>query len=405
MLLSRKVFRKFAVNPFIQDLIGSDFDLKMHQFISPTKLSTLSEESLYTREAQSDHDRNIFDPFFYYFENGGKRFRPAMTQLCSNVLGIKGSSVEPVKLYVESIHHASLLIDDIQDSSTLRRGKPVSHLVFGIDSAISSGCRLISVDILACLLNALKLENPSDELRVRRVHERLIGFLFQGTTLDIAWHKPKGADFRPRLEDYLGMVDYKSVSLIAAGAAVLSELANKRKEFEQLLPAIVYFGRAFQIYDDVINLDSKDYQKLKGVAEDIIEGKVSFPVLHLASNGDPRELYDILNNPQKDQAALDRAIEILRSSESIEAGKNLTCGNLHLSLEKILENFGPQTADLWIRFCKAMMPLAEEAYRDPEPQKSGSPSLRVMAEIKKNPRNMKEAAPLTKQISFWSKNN
>ncbi len=72
---------------------------------------------------------------------GGKRWRPLLMMLVCEMLGC-GDSAIPLSPLVEFPHNASLIHDDIEDNSDERRGKPAVHLLYGIDTAINSGCFL-----------------------------------------------------------------------------------------------------------------------------------------------------------------------------------------------------------------------------------------------------------------------
>ncbi|KAF3192924.1 hypothetical protein TWF225_011709 [Orbilia oligospora] len=180
-------------------------------------------------------------------------------------------SLEIVKNIIGMLHTSSLIIDDIEDCSELRRGQPSAHMVFGIPQSINTANYLF----VKCLFEAQKL-SPSavaifeDELR--NLH---IG---QGPDLHWTFHQEC-----PSEVEYIQMIDGKTGGLFRMASRLMRDQAtqNKDLEVEDLLTLI---GRFFQIRDDHQNLRSVDYTRAKGSLSDLDEGKYSFMLIHALKN-------------------------------------------------------------------------------------------------------------------------
>src|SRR3990167_4797991 len=75
-------------------------------------------------------------PVWDFLGRGGKRWRPVLMLLCCEAVGGNPKAILPFTAIPEVLHNATLIIDDIEDSSELRRGKPALHRIFGVDVAI-----------------------------------------------------------------------------------------------------------------------------------------------------------------------------------------------------------------------------------------------------------------------------
>jgi octaprenyl-diphosphate synthase len=212
---------------------------------------------------------------------GGKRWRPLLMVLVCESLG-GGQAALPLVPLVEFCHNASLIHDDIEDSSDQRRGKPAVHLIYGTDTAINSGSFFYFLP-LSCLDD---WEAPVEQKeKVFAVWGEYMRRLHLGQAMDIHWHR----DFEslPSLEEYYTMCGLKTGCLarLAAVLGVLSalpgrdaaEAAARDRAALILGEAAEKLGIGFQILDDVKNLTTGLPGKKRG--DDVVEGKKSLPVL------------------------------------------------------------------------------------------------------------------------------
>ncbi|KAB0396165.1 hypothetical protein E2I00_017520 [Balaenoptera physalus] len=163
------------------------------------------------------------------------------------------------------VHDASLLIDDVEDNSELRRGFPVAHSIYGIPSVISSANYAHILD----LEKVLTLDHPDAvKLFTRQLLE-----LHQGQGLDIYW---KDNYTCPTEEEYKAMVLQKTGGLFGLTVGLMQLFSD----YKDLKPLLNTPGLFFQIRDDYANLHSKEYSENKSFCEDLTEGKFSFPTIH-----------------------------------------------------------------------------------------------------------------------------
>jgi octaprenyl-diphosphate synthase len=206
-------------------------------------------------------------------DRGGKRWRPLLSLLVCEALG-GGEAVLPLLPLVEFSHNASLIHDDIEDNSGLRRGKPAAHVLYGTDAALNSGCFLY-------FLSLARLETwdapPEARVRVWTLWARCMRCLHLGQSMDIAWHRDLLS--LPSIEDYFLMCRLKTGSLARFAAMLGAEAAlnNREGAGERYAQAAEKLGVGFQILDDVKNLTTGVPGKKRG--DDIAEGKKSLPLL------------------------------------------------------------------------------------------------------------------------------
>ncbi|MCD6236064.1 MAG: polyprenyl synthetase family protein, partial [Thaumarchaeota archaeon] len=84
-------------------------------------------------------NKGIFEPFWDLLERGGKRWRPALMLMIYEALGGKIEEIAPLSIIPEVIHNGTLAVDDVEDESEFRRGKPCIHRIYGTDIAINMG--------------------------------------------------------------------------------------------------------------------------------------------------------------------------------------------------------------------------------------------------------------------------
>ena len=205
----------------------------------------------------------------------GKRIRPLIVLLTAQAAGSNWENALPAAAAVELIHNFSLLHDDIEDNSQLRRGRPTVWTKWGIPQAINAGDAMFTLAHLA-LLRLEETVSPVITLRATRLLQQTCLHLTQGQYLDISYEKRD----RLSLEDYWPMVTGKTAALIAActelGALIADageDTCNDYRSFGLNL------GLAFQVLDDVLGIWGDSDIIGKSNTSDLVEGKKSLPVL------------------------------------------------------------------------------------------------------------------------------
>lgn len=215
--------------------------------------------------------------------NGGKRIRPQLTLLCSRLIGADpGPDKEQVlKLAVvfEYLHGASLLHDDVIDHADLRRGKPTANAVWGVSPVILAGDYLLS----RAMTLAGRVGGNEAMAIVGRATEAMV---------EAEFLQMQSAEERNSSEDnYFKVVGGKTGALIAAACEAGVYLAGGSTE--QRAASRLYgenIGLAFQIIDDLLDYQGDPGQTGKVVGNDLVEGKMTLPLIHVLRQASPEDL-------------------------------------------------------------------------------------------------------------------
>ena len=205
------------------------------------------------------------------------------------------------------LHTSSLLIDDVQDSSILRRGVPVAHNIFGTAQTINSA----NYVYFLALQELQHLKNKDEAIEI--FTSELLS-LHRGQGMDLYWRDTLTC---PTEDDYLEMVQNKTGGLFRL-AIKLMQAESPEKLRTDCVPLVNLMGLVFQICDDYLNLSSV-YTKNKGFCEDLTEGKFSFPVIHaIRSNPSNLQLINILKQHTQDDEVKRYAVKYMEGTGSFE---------------------------------------------------------------------------------------
>ena len=267
-------------------------------------------------------NKTVAEPIWEFLARGGKRWRPALFLLICEALGKNPEDFVDFAIIPEVIHNGTLMIDDIEDASEFRRGKPCTYKIYGLDIAINAGNAMYYLPLLSLIENREKVSSE----KLRKVYEiyvqEMISLSF-GQAMDIAWHRGLANADKIDEKDYLQMCAYKTGTLARMAAKIAAVLADANADLVEKLGRFAEsIGVAFQIQDDVLDLKGADFAEKKGGrGKDITEGKRSLIVIHtlkVANSGDKRRLIEILNMHTSDQMIIDEAIAIMEKYGSID---------------------------------------------------------------------------------------
>ncbi|KAH7325947.1 geranylgeranyl diphosphate synthase [Stachybotrys elegans] len=247
----------------------------------------------------------IRGPFDYVTSHPGKDFRAQLIAAFNAWLDVPPESLAVITRVVGMLHEASLLVDDVQDSSELRRGFPVAHNIFGVAQTINSANYIY----FAALTELQALKNPE---AISMFAEELVN-LHRGQGMDLFWRDTLTC---PSEDDYLEMVGNKTGGLFRLGIKLMKAESSSQVD---CVPLINLMGLIFQIRDDYMNLSSKEYSSNKGMCEDLTEGKFSFPVIHsIRSNPTNLQLINILKLKPTDVDVKRYAVTYMERTGSFE---------------------------------------------------------------------------------------
>jgi len=221
-------------------------------------------------------DGLLLEPYSHILSVPGKNIRGKLIRGFNSWLGVEEGKLAAIGAIVQMLHNASLLLDDIEDSSSLRRGLPVAHKIYGEASTINCANYVMFIG----LERTLALGHPE---AVTVFTEQLLE-LHRGQGMEIHW---RDNFVCPTEEEYRLMISRKTGGLFNLAVRLMQLFSAKDDNFTELTRLL---GLYFQIRDDYANLRLETYAANKSFAEDLTEGKFSFPILHgiRAGGGDDR---------------------------------------------------------------------------------------------------------------------
>jgi geranylgeranyl pyrophosphate synthase/predicted secreted hydrolase len=269
--------------------------------------------------------RTLIQPIREITDRGGKGWRSYAALTCCDIVG--GDSREFVRWLAlpEMMHVGSLIVDDVQDKSVIRRGGPSTHLIYGEAQAINSGTAAYFLG--NHLINSASLTDR-DKVRVYELYFEALRAGHAGQAIDLDGFGElvprvvESGDGRELERRVLAVHRLKT----AAPAACLARMGaiaggGTDEQVEALGGFFEGLGLAFQIVDDVLNLRGfKGDLKSKG--EDISQGKITLPVAKALSRlglEERRALHEALAKKPEDPREVQRVIRVLEECGSIEA--------------------------------------------------------------------------------------
>jgi geranylgeranyl pyrophosphate synthase len=267
-------------------------------------------------------DKGIAEPIWEILDRGGKRWRPVLFLLVCEALGKRADDYLDFAIIPEVIHNGTLIIDDIEDSSELRRGKPCTYKIYGVDVAVNAGNTMYYLPLLPLIEKRAQI-SPEMLRDLYEVYVQEMINLSMGQAMDIAWHRGIANADGVGEDDYLQMCAYKTGTLARMSARLAAVLAGANVELVDKLGRFAEsIGVAFQMQDDVLDLTGKEFAEKKGGrGQDVTEGKRTLIVIYTlknASGKDKKRLIEILNMHTSDQALRDEAIAIMKKYNAIE---------------------------------------------------------------------------------------
>lgn len=241
----------------------------------------------------------VSDIVRYALLGAGKRIRPLLFVLSSQLCGYKGKDVYRLSTLFEYVHAASLLHDDVLDNADLRRSKPSVRQVWGNSAAVLGG------DFLYSTASAIALECRNLELI--RVLSDVLKRMVEGQFLELEHTH----DWRITKAQYLEIITAKTAALMGAACTSGAMVAGAdEKTMHRLGEFGLDLGIAFQLMDDLLDYTSSEEVFGKPVGKDLKEGKITLPLVHYVSELEKAEV-ERLAELFKSQKANDQDYEDL----------------------------------------------------------------------------------------------
>ncbi|MDO4708325.1 MAG: polyprenyl synthetase family protein [Pseudomonadota bacterium] len=243
----------------------------------------------------------------YIISAGGKRLRPMLLLLAARALGYQGADAHQLAAVVEFIHTSTLLHDDVVDESELRRGRRTANAVWGNAASVLVGDFLYS--------RSFQLMVELESMPVQQILADTTNQIAEGEVLQLLHVRNPDTDETA----YLRVIERKTAILFAAATRLGALLAGADAATQEAMHDYgLALGYAFQIADDVLDYASDAQTLGKNLGDDLAEGKMTLPLIHVMQHADPatcERLRQIVENG--DVSALPEVIAAINAHDSL----------------------------------------------------------------------------------------
>ncbi|MFA5494668.1 MAG: polyprenyl synthetase family protein [Porticoccaceae bacterium] len=210
----------------------------------------------------------------YLVEAGGKRLRPLLVLLSARACGYRGEDHISLAAIIEFIHTATLLHDDVVDTSDLRRGRLTANARWGNAPSVLVGDFLYS--------RAFQMMVALDNMEIMAILATTTNTISEGEVQQLL----NARNEQTSEQDYLQVIDKKTAKLFEAAARCGAVAAGADPT---LVAAMTRYGHhlgmAFQLVDDALDYSSDSAQLGKNIGDDLAEGKPTLPLIHIINKG------------------------------------------------------------------------------------------------------------------------
>ncbi|MDX8384099.1 MAG: polyprenyl synthetase family protein [Ghiorsea sp.] len=205
----------------------------------------------------------------YIINSGGKRLRPLLCLLIAKMFGYQGDRHIPLSVVVEFIHTASLLHDDVVDSSDIRRGNPSANGVWGNQASVLVGDYLFS--------RSFQMLVQDHDMGMLKLMSDVTNALAEGEVLQLS----RTFHLEMNEAECLEVIERKTAVLFAAAAEVGAHVSNQSEQtIKNTAEYGMCLGVAFQLMDDALDYMAEAEEAGKPVGHDLEEGKITLPLIH-----------------------------------------------------------------------------------------------------------------------------
>ena len=245
--------------------------------------------------------RHLYGLVEDFLGRSGKGLRPALCIATARALGGRGEDAVPAAAGLEMLHNAFLVHDDIEDESETRRGYPTMHRRAGVPIAVNTGDAMNALS-MRLFRQAGERLGPVGALRILDEVDHLIVETLEGQAMELGWMHDNDLTVGP--QDYMRLVLkktawYSFIHPMRIGALVADSDDRNLNRFDAFGFLI---GLAFQITDDVLNLNGSLARYGKEIDGDLFEGKRTLLLTHAlahATSGDRNWIAGFLGRPRE----------------------------------------------------------------------------------------------------------
>ncbi|MDC1447567.1 polyprenyl synthetase family protein [Candidatus Thioglobus sp.] len=249
----------------------------------------------------------------YIINSGGKRIRPLLLLLCARATNYKGDYHHSMAVVIELIHTATLLHDDVVDSSSIRRGHETANELWGNAPSVLVGDFLYS--------RAFEIMVEPNSMQIMKILSKATNQISEGEVLQLL--NIKNANVSQ--SEYFEVIERKTACLFKAACQIAGILAESNKNVINGLGSFgIHLGNAFQIIDDTLDYESDSSVIGKEVGDDLSEGKVTLPMIYALENTKGAEKATLSNAiTNADSSKIDNIVNILLSVNAFEYSRKV----------------------------------------------------------------------------------
>jgi octaprenyl-diphosphate synthase len=214
----------------------------------------------------------------YIIDAGGKRLRPLLVLLSANSCGYQGDQHAVLAAIIEFIHTATLLHDDVVDTSDLRRGRATANAKFGNAPSVLVGDFLYS--------RAFQMLVEIGNMDIMKIIADTTNIISEGEVQQLI--NAGNPDTSEAV--YNEVIRKKTAQLFDAAAEIGALLAGASPEQQAAMGRYGHhLGMAFQLVDDALDYNGNTEDLGKNVGDDLAEGKPTLPLIYAMQNGTPEQ--------------------------------------------------------------------------------------------------------------------
>lgn len=245
--------------------------------------------------------QGLYQPIAYALSSGGKRIRPLLVLIGTDIFGKDIADAIPAALAIEIFHNFTLLHDDVMDNAPLRRGKPTIHTLWGDNTAILSGDEMLIEAYKQ--LGRLKPDVLPDILRV---FNQMGTEICEGQQLDVDYQTQE----KITEEEYIRMIRLKTSVLLGTALQTGAIIAGATEEEQRNLYEYgVNIGLAFQIQDDMLDVYGDAATFGKTIGGDILEGKKTYAYIAACKKASDTQQEELTRLLQQQRLTKEEKIE------------------------------------------------------------------------------------------------
>ncbi|WP_336361288.1 polyprenyl synthetase family protein [Haladaptatus sp. ZSTT2] len=302
-------------------IIDEEIARHLPRDVDDSYLAEFFGEPTYKYDAVALH-KALSTPLWELLDRGGKRWRAVIFVLLTQAFGEDPESYLAYAVIPEILHNGTIIVDDVEDGATLRRGGPALHHVYGEDVALNAGNAMYFLPLKILTHNPGNLDA---EARLA-AYEMLMYELNRthlGQGMDILWHNEK--EIRVGEPEYLEMCACKTGCLGRIVARLAAIVTGQSAEVERHVARYAeLMSISFQIGDDILDVETalEDGGAFgKEFGNDIREGKKTLMVIHAAETAPPEtvaRLEEILWAEENTDDEIEEVLDIFVETGSVE---------------------------------------------------------------------------------------